>query len=191
VVPPGRLSLPLIRPPAAVATTREQRERYVGTFVLQLLSGPRDFTFFERDDQLHAQLAGQGANPLRYLGNDTWGASFDPELRIVFEVEAGAFGVQCGRGDRVDQRRSSVPAGPRRAHAYPGEPAVSGRCNPFRPGRGGDRSKRWGRSRASFGRNGLSSPGRKNRRRDVRAATVSVARSPRAPAFPGPAVTRP
>jgi hypothetical protein len=43
----------------------------------------------EGRDQLIAQLEGQGANPLLYYGGDTFGMSFDPALRLIFEVRDG------------------------------------------------------------------------------------------------------
>ena len=76
--------VPILLPPKAVATTPAQRARYVGTYALELPGGARDFTIFERDGQLFAQLAGQGPNPIKYFGNETFGADFDPTLRIVF-----------------------------------------------------------------------------------------------------------
>ena len=78
--------MPIVHAPATVELTAAQRARYAGTYALALPGGARDFTVFERDGQLLAQLAGQGANPMRFLGNDTWGMSFDPQLRIVFEM---------------------------------------------------------------------------------------------------------
>ena len=78
--------MPLVRQPTISETTPAQRARYVGSYLLQLPGTPRDFTVFERDGKLMAQLEGQGANPMLFYGNDTWGMSFDPSLRIVFEV---------------------------------------------------------------------------------------------------------
>ena len=78
---------PLRTPRVARALPAEQRARYVGVYALELPGGPRDFTVAVAGDGLTGQLAGQGANPLRYLGDDTFGVSFDPALRIVFTVE--------------------------------------------------------------------------------------------------------
>jgi hypothetical protein len=36
-----------------------------------------------------AQAEGQGNAPLRYLGDDTFGADFDPTVRMKFRVEGG------------------------------------------------------------------------------------------------------
>ena len=79
--------MPLVRQPTITETTATQRARYVGSYLLQLPGRPRDFTVFERDGKLMAQLEGQGANPMLFYGNDTWGMAFDPALRVVFEVQ--------------------------------------------------------------------------------------------------------
>ncbi len=83
------LGVPLLRPPARVAITAADRARYVGVYALMLGDTPRDFTLFERDGELFAQLVGQGAIPLIPMGNHTFGASFDPAVRIAFTVENG------------------------------------------------------------------------------------------------------
>ena len=83
------LGAPLIRPPARVAITAEDRARYVGVYALVLGGSPRDFTISERDGELYSQLEGQGAIVLIPLGNHAFGASFDPSVRIVFTVEHG------------------------------------------------------------------------------------------------------
>jgi len=79
-------------PPAApaakpVALSAAERARYTGVYALMLPSGPRDFTVAEDSAHLTGQLAGQVAFPMIYLGNDTFGVSFDPNLRITFTVE--------------------------------------------------------------------------------------------------------
>ncbi len=69
--------------------TAAERAQYCGTYALNLGGAPRDFTFFERDGELYGQLAGQGANVFIPAGHDTYGASSDPTLRIIFTVENG------------------------------------------------------------------------------------------------------
>jgi D-alanyl-D-alanine carboxypeptidase len=83
------LGLPLQRVPTRVTITAAERAQYVGTFSLVLGGAARDFTFFERDGELYGQVAGQPANVLIPAGHDTFGASFDPSLRIIFSVENG------------------------------------------------------------------------------------------------------
>ena len=63
------------------------RRRYVGVYAIALPSGPRDFSVAEEGDHLTAQLAGQSAFPILYLGNDTFGVGFDRALRITFAME--------------------------------------------------------------------------------------------------------
>lgn len=65
------------------------RAAYVGTYALSLPGGAKDFTVFDRAGTLYGQLEQQGPFPLHYLDHDTWGASFDPSLRLVFEREDG------------------------------------------------------------------------------------------------------
>ncbi|CAN5315851.1 hypothetical protein BH09GEM1_BH09GEM1_32480 [soil metagenome] len=83
------LGLALQRAPTRVTITAAERAQYVGTYALNLGGTLRDFTFFERDDELYGQLQGQGANVLIPAGNDAFGASFDPSLRIIFTIENG------------------------------------------------------------------------------------------------------
>ena len=83
------LGLPLQRVPTRVVITAAERAQYVGNYALNLGGTVRDFTFFERDGELYGQLAGQPANVLIPAGHDTFGASFDPSLRIIFTVENG------------------------------------------------------------------------------------------------------
>ncbi|MFI5230838.1 MAG: serine hydrolase domain-containing protein, partial [Gemmatimonadales bacterium] len=83
------LGLPFEQPPKAVALTAADRAKYLGIYALVLPDGPHDFTIAAQGEGLTAQLVGQGANPIRYLGNDTFGVDFDPKLRITFSVENG------------------------------------------------------------------------------------------------------
>ena len=80
------LGAPLLRPPTEVAITPAELAKYAGTYALALPGGARDFTFTVKDGRLVAQLAGQGANVLRYLGDHAFGADVDPSLRISFVV---------------------------------------------------------------------------------------------------------
>jgi CubicO group peptidase (beta-lactamase class C family) len=80
------LGVPLVRPPKVLPLAAKDRQRYVGVYALALPDGPRDFTVAVNGDQLTAQLAGQGASSLLYLGQDTFGVGFDPDLRIIFTV---------------------------------------------------------------------------------------------------------
>jgi CubicO group peptidase (beta-lactamase class C family) len=83
------LGMPLEQPATEVPLAAADRVKYVGVYALALPSGPRDFTIAEEGDHLTAQLAGQGANPILYYGDDTFGMGFDPALRLIFEVEGG------------------------------------------------------------------------------------------------------
>lgn len=83
------LGAPLDQPPAPVALTPDLRDLLVGVYRLQLPGETRDFTVAANGDHLTGQLAGQGAITLIYLGNRTFGADFDPNLRIIFEPATG------------------------------------------------------------------------------------------------------
>jgi D-alanyl-D-alanine carboxypeptidase len=80
------LGAPLVQPPKVLPLAAKDRQRYVGVYALALPDGPRDFTVAVNGDQLTAQLAGQGPSTLLYLGQDTFGVGFDPDLRIIFTV---------------------------------------------------------------------------------------------------------
>ena len=83
------LGVPLLEPPRRVAISTEDRARYVGVYSLPGREATADFTFFERDGELFAQVAGQGANAMIPYGNHAFGVAFDPNLRITFTVENG------------------------------------------------------------------------------------------------------
>ncbi len=102
------LGKPLVQPAtlAAVPLVPGQRERYVGVFALQLPGGARDFFVAVEGDSLTGRLDGQGANPLVFLGNDTFGMRFDPTLRIVFTMEGEqAVAMTLRQGDNEFQGR--------------------------------------------------------------------------------------
>ena len=81
------LGEPLQLPPAIVPLAEPDRARYAGTYALALPNGVRDFFIVIEGDHLTAQLAGQPATPLLHYGNHTFGAAFDPGLRLVFSVD--------------------------------------------------------------------------------------------------------
>jgi D-alanyl-D-alanine carboxypeptidase len=81
------LGVPFAPPPKLVPFTAADLSlfpRYVGVYALMLPTGPRDLTIAMQGDHLTAQLAGQAAIPLVYLGNDTFGVGCDPNLRFTF-----------------------------------------------------------------------------------------------------------
>jgi hypothetical protein len=82
------LGAPLARPPREFPLAATDRPRYVGVYALAFPSGPRDLTVVEQGDHLTAQLAGDSADPLIYLGRDTFGVAFDWELRFIFTMNA-------------------------------------------------------------------------------------------------------
>lgn len=84
------LGMPLlqVQPVKIIALSPPERQRYVGVYALALSGGARNLTIAEQGDQLTAQLAGQGANPMLYYGNHTFGMSFDAALRLIFTVDA-------------------------------------------------------------------------------------------------------
>lgn len=81
------LGAPLEQPPKVLPLAPANRQRYVGVYALALPNGPRDLTVAEEGDNLTAQLAGQSAIPLLYLGNDTFGVGFDRALRFIFTMD--------------------------------------------------------------------------------------------------------
>ena len=81
------LGVPLKQRAPVVALSAAERERYVGVYTLQLPNQAGDFTVAIEGDHLTGQLTGQRAVPLLHFGNHTFGADFDPNLRLVFSVE--------------------------------------------------------------------------------------------------------
>jgi hypothetical protein len=66
------------------------RARYEGDYDIVLPDGQiLPFLIFTKDGQLMGQAEGQGATPLKYIGDHTFGADFDPTVRIIFTVESG------------------------------------------------------------------------------------------------------
>ena len=83
------LGVPLLQGHKRVALTAEQLARYVGVYSLKLGGTPRDFTVSVRDGTLYAQLAGQSASAVIPYGNDSFGASFDPDAILTFYFTDG------------------------------------------------------------------------------------------------------
>ena len=81
------LGAPLEQPPKVVPLAAADRPRYVGVYALAFPSGPRDLTVAEQGDHLTAQLAGQGAIPMLFIGADTFGVGFDRALRFIFTMD--------------------------------------------------------------------------------------------------------
>jgi D-alanyl-D-alanine carboxypeptidase len=81
------LGAPLEQRPSVVALAVADMPRYAGVYALELPDGTRDFTIAVSADHLTAQLTGQQAIPLVHFGNHTFGADFDPTLRLVFTVD--------------------------------------------------------------------------------------------------------
>jgi D-alanyl-D-alanine carboxypeptidase len=81
------LGVPLERRPPLVPLSAAERGRYVGVYSLALPNGARDFTIADAGDHLTAQLAGQEAIAILHFGNHTFGADFDPTIRLVFTLE--------------------------------------------------------------------------------------------------------
>ena len=72
------------------ALAAADRAKYEGDYDIVLPDGQiLPFLIFAEWDQLMGQAEGQGATPLKYLGDDTFGADFDSTVRIVFTVEGG------------------------------------------------------------------------------------------------------
>jgi D-alanyl-D-alanine carboxypeptidase len=74
----------------AVAMTAADRAKYEGSYTIMRPDGnPLAIRIFAEGDELLAQAEGQDKAPLRYLGEDTFGADFDPNVRLRFRVEQG------------------------------------------------------------------------------------------------------
>lgn len=82
------LGVPLLLNPTIRPLPLAIRGRYIGVYALALPNGVRDFTIADggAGDFLTARLEGQEAVPLIHYGDDTFGASFDPSLRLIFTV---------------------------------------------------------------------------------------------------------
>ena len=101
----ARPTLPPIMPLAAA-----DRAKYEGTYDLMRAAGTTalPLRIWIEGDALVSQAPGQGKIPLRYLGNDTFGADFDPAVRLTFTIENGkAVRVRLlqGGGSIEGQRR--------------------------------------------------------------------------------------
>lgn len=78
--------------PPVVALAPADRAKYEGTYELMLPNGkllPLRIWVEGNDLMSQAEGPGQGKIPLRYLGNDTFGADFDVALRLSFVIENG------------------------------------------------------------------------------------------------------
>lgn len=88
----GRPPVAPPRVPTAVPLAPERRALLLGTYDLRLPDGgtlTMTLTAASTGDGVIAQAAGQAAIPLIHAGSDTFGAAFDPTLRLTVVVEDG------------------------------------------------------------------------------------------------------
>lgn len=83
------LGVALLQPPKIVPLSAAERGLYVGVYALVLPDGVYDFTIAVEGDDLTAQIAGDEKITLLHYGNHSFGASFDPALRLIFTVDVG------------------------------------------------------------------------------------------------------
>jgi D-alanyl-D-alanine carboxypeptidase len=83
------LGIPEDPAPVRVTLAPAERARFVGTYTLTIGGAQPRFTVLEMGAGLGGQLEGQGASPIHYLGNGTFGVDFDPAVRLTFEPATG------------------------------------------------------------------------------------------------------
>ena len=82
----GAIGVPLKQKNKLVAVALQSADKYVGTYDIALPNGQTlSLTIAQGPDGLTAEAPGQGKIPLTYLGNDTFGASFDPTMRLTIQ----------------------------------------------------------------------------------------------------------
>jgi D-alanyl-D-alanine carboxypeptidase len=81
--------LPLDGPPRPVTLTAAERAQYVGSYAVQLPGRVLPMRIFEQGDKLISQAEGQGPIELIPYGNHTFGAAFDPSVRLIFAIDGG------------------------------------------------------------------------------------------------------
>jgi D-alanyl-D-alanine carboxypeptidase len=108
------LGLPLVtapRAPATVALDPKLRDLVVGVYEFAPSAGGTFVVHvYKEGEQLmtKAEGPGQGAFPLLYYGSDTFGAAFDPALRLRIHVDGGVVTgatLQQGGGSMDGKRR--------------------------------------------------------------------------------------
>ena len=77
---------PLQTVPTAVPLAADMHQQYVGEYDLIINGQPRRFTIASSGTVITGQLAGQQPNPMIHFGNHTFGVSFDPSVRVIFEI---------------------------------------------------------------------------------------------------------
>ena len=82
------LGVPLDLPPKAIPMAAAEMRRYSGVYNL-VLDAARPFTVTEKDGKLTGQLEGQGPTTLIPFGDHTFGADFDPMVRLIFTMSDG------------------------------------------------------------------------------------------------------
>jgi len=85
------LGLPVTSPrPPTVAIAAADLAKFEGDYDIELPDGKKlPFKLFLENGALMGQAEGQGKVPQKYLGNDTFGADFDPAVRLIFTIENG------------------------------------------------------------------------------------------------------
>ena len=92
------VAAPVERPPI-VPLPAADAQKFLGDYDIGLSDGSKlplrifiedgALRTFTEEGAVMAQAEGQSVVPLRYIGNDTFGADFDPALRLTFAVENG------------------------------------------------------------------------------------------------------
>ncbi|HTM61878.1 MAG TPA: serine hydrolase domain-containing protein [Burkholderiales bacterium] len=84
------LGVSLEQPPARVALTAAERQRYAGSYVLHMPNGKTlPITITAGKAALMAQGIGESPFELVPIGDDAFRAQFDPTLRMTFTLEGG------------------------------------------------------------------------------------------------------
>ncbi len=102
------LGAPLSVAELAMPLDQESRSLYIGEYQLTIGGAARKFTIAAADNGITGQLQGQGPIPLVHLGDHTFGAEFDPSLRLTFTIEDGRATkvVLRQRGARFEGQRA-------------------------------------------------------------------------------------
>lgn len=97
------LGIPVFEP-KDLSLSKPEIERFSGEFAFDDI--PMEIRLFERDGKMWAQATGQGETQLYFQGGDEFRASFDPQVKIVFEAGSGdVFTLHQGGETRAKRKK--------------------------------------------------------------------------------------